>query len=404
MTTQKASPETSDQQQVKNITADIERTRSETSATITAIEHRLSPAELADQAKIPLEQLETRVKTLVKEGLAETKVVLEGQIEAAKGAVHEQLVEAKELVHGQLEDAKSAVKEQLHEAKDLVTEGLSHARQAVKEDIHAAIATTKQSIRDATIGRVENFATQAGDVMNDTKDTIIETIRQNPIPAALAGIGVAWLFMNRSSSARRRSSSVEESRTSGTFDGAGRAVSSAAGRVAHGASELVHGAANALGGVGSSVAGAAHDATIAVRSVVGQGVETASHLVDQTAEAATRFGQDAAEAAGHFATGAQGALTTVAHTARDQAMRAERGLATTLESNPLAFGAVAFAAGAAVGYSLPRTQREDALLGGIRDQVVRNATDFAHDAADSVRHLAEHAGDSARTALSEATK
>ena len=41
--------------------------------------------------------------------------------------------------------------------------------------------------------------------MNDTRDTLVDTVRRNPIPAALAGIGIAWLLMNRSSSNRGRS-------------------------------------------------------------------------------------------------------------------------------------------------------------------------------------------------------
>jgi hypothetical protein len=63
-------------------------------------------------------------------------------------------------------------------------------------------------------------------------------------------------------------------------------------------------------------------------------------------------------------------------------------------------GAVALAAGAVVGYSLPRTDREDALLGGLRDQVLHGASDLAHDAATSLHHLTEQAGDTAREALS----
>src|SRR6202044_1914303 len=100
-------------------------------------------------------------------------------------------------------EAKGAVHEQLHEARDIVTKGLSDARDTLKKDISTAIVHTKESIREATLGRVENIATQAGDVMNSTKDTLIETVRRNPIPAALTGIGLAWLLMNRSSSARR---------------------------------------------------------------------------------------------------------------------------------------------------------------------------------------------------------
>jgi hypothetical protein len=37
--------------------------------------------------------------------------------------------------------------------------------------------------------------------MNDVRDSLIDTIRQNPLPATLAGVGIGWLLMNRSRSA-----------------------------------------------------------------------------------------------------------------------------------------------------------------------------------------------------------
>src|SRR5688572_28778585 len=52
-------------------------------------------------------------------------------------------------------------------------------------------AQIKDGVREATIGRVENMARQAG-------DGLMQTIKDNPLPAAMAGIGLAWLFMNRS--------------------------------------------------------------------------------------------------------------------------------------------------------------------------------------------------------------
>jgi hypothetical protein len=71
-----------------------------------------------------------------------------------------------------------------------------------------------------------------------------------------------------------------------------------------------------------------------------------------------------------------------------------------LQSNPLALGAVALAVGAAVGYSLPRTHKEDALMGAARDHFHGEATHLAHDAAQALQHLAGEAADSAKHALS----
>jgi hypothetical protein len=422
MSTDRAQPE----REVQELAQGIAQTRSDMSATLTALEHRLSPAELGEQAKVQLDHIEARVKVVMKEGLDEAKGVLEEKIVEAKGAVHEQLLVAKDLLAGQILEAKGAVHEQLHEARAIVTKGLSDARDALKKDVSTAIVHTKESIREATLGRVENIATQAGDVMNSTKDTLIETVRRNPGPAALTGIGLAWLLMNRSSSARRARDEgfsgnggprVKDyyGHGSGSTGHLLEGAQDAVGLVAHGASDTVHRVGSAIGSAGAAVAGAAQGATGAVRGAVGHGLDAAAHLAQQTSAAAGRVVHDASDAtgqlvhtasdaAGHLAHQAHDAMGSAAHMARDQAMRVERGLEATLQSNPLALGAVALAVGAAVGYSLPRTHREDELMGEVRDRLFHGATDMAQDAAKSLQHLTSDAGETARKALAEATR
>ena len=46
--------------------------------------------------------------------------------------------------------------------------------QHIKEEL-------KEGIREATIGRVENMARQAGERLNDGANGIVQTIRSNPI-------------------------------------------------------------------------------------------------------------------------------------------------------------------------------------------------------------------------------
>ena len=53
----------------------------------------------------------------------------------------------------------------------------------------------KENVREATIGRVEETA-------KGMSDMVMETIKRNPIPAAMAGAGLALLWMNRSNGSR----------------------------------------------------------------------------------------------------------------------------------------------------------------------------------------------------------
>jgi hypothetical protein len=386
--------------------------------TLSALEQKLSPSELGEKAKVELDHIEARVKVAVKEALHDVKGVLGEEIHEAKGAL----------------------KEQLHEANELARRGLTDAKEALKNDIHAAVANTKEAVREATLGRVENIATQAGDIMITTRDTLVDTVRQNPIPAAMAGIGIAWLLMNRSSANRQRNSAfgraganpyagmayggssyrepARQNFDARNFDGGVRQTVDGGegnvGQILHRAGEAVHHVGSALGGAGATVAGAAHNAAEAARDAVGHGVESASHVAHDVSDSVGRLAHGASDAAAHLAHDAANAASHLAHqahdtaghlaaTARGQARRVENTLQSTMETNPLAFGAVAVMIGAAVGYSLPRTEKEDAWMGHARDHMVDGATDLAKDAARSLHHMTDEAAETAKKALAQAS-
>ena len=62
----------------------------------------------------------------------------------------------------------------------------------------------KDAVREATIGRVEGMWQSAGDNVEYARQSMFETVRTNPIPAAMVGIGLGWLLMNRRSAPQPR--------------------------------------------------------------------------------------------------------------------------------------------------------------------------------------------------------
>jgi hypothetical protein len=135
-----ASGESSDPQVIAE---EIETTRAEMTETIDAIQGRLDPELIADQAV----------------GAA-TEVTVQ-----ARDA-------AKEVVGYAIDEAKTAVRELAGQAKDVV--------------------------RDSTVGRVEQIAGQARMTAQSSGGDMFTIIRQNPIPAALIAAGIGWLWMERS--------------------------------------------------------------------------------------------------------------------------------------------------------------------------------------------------------------
>ncbi len=318
------------------IQRDIERTRAEMSGTIGEIEARLSPAHLREQIMEQVEIAKDSFKAQLKEEMGEAKVHL-----------REGLMEAKETV-------KTQIKEELRDAK----EGVKQEIREVKGEIRQEYQEAKAAVRAATIGKVETMVQVAGDKMTGARTTIVDTIRENPIPAALIGVGLVWMIMGASS---RRSTSSNDNRI-GVVDRGQRVLGTALHRVEDATSGVVH---------------KVRDASLAAGQAVGS---VAVDAKDTVADLAHRAGDTVGDLA-HRAGDTVGTLATqTQQTARQTARRVGDGFENTMRDNPLALGAAAFAIGTAVGLAIPSTQREDALLGEVRDQLLEKAQSMAHDA------------------------
>ena len=318
-------PESKD---VERIKGEIERTRTDLSSTINELETRLSPVQIRSVLRAELEHAEQRVRAMVSD----------------------QLGEAKSAVQGELVEARQVLQDGLDRAEEKLRRGLVDAKSAVKQDVSNAVQDAKRAVRAATLGKIEDLATHIGDKMNQTQDSLIDTVRQNPIPSAMVGAGLVWLLMNRS-----RSASNAMTRARSAVGGAAQQLTDSVNREVHGASEAV------------------------------------GHAVHDASESASQLLHRAKDTAQHWAGEASNAATGAADEARLGLRRAERGLQSTYRENPLALGAAALALGAVVGVALPRTEREDQILGEARDHVLHKAGDAAHQAVASVSQLAEAA-------------
>jgi len=332
----------------------IENTRAGMSATLASLETRLSSDEIREKVSTELTHVEERVRVVVRE----------------------QMGEAKALVQAELVEAKNLLRTEMNEAEDKIKRGLGEARDAVKQDVKEAITGAKHALRAATLGRVEDLATNIGDKMNETRDTLVDTVRNNPVPAAIMGVGLVWLLMNRSKSSK---ASGESDLNGGSNGGS------------NGGRQVVGQLKQAVSGAGSAVSGMGHQISDATGKAFDQASDAAGSALHGVSDAAMGLAHGASNAASHLAEQASGAAVSVARGAQQGAKRVEAGFQNQLHENPLAIGAAALAIGAVVGFSLPRTQREDQLMGDTRDRLLHQAGDAAHGAATSVSQAAEKA-------------
>ena len=217
----------------------------------------------------------------------------------------------------------------------------------------------KQDIRDATIGKVENMAQSAADQMGEVRHTVTDTIRENPIPAVMVGVGLGWLLYN----AREQGSS--------RFGGRGRRTWS--GRYGGRYSDTEYGTGY-RGGTGRGSSSAEPD-------VIDRAGERASSAQDTADELMERTRQGARNVAGR----AQDVAQDIADETRYRARRLE----DQFYENPLAMGAAALAVGMTAGLAIPETRRESKLMGGARDRLAHKMREVAEETKDRVERVVD---------------
>ncbi len=126
--------------------------------------------------------------------------------------------------------------------------------------------------------------------------------------------------------------------------------------------------------------------------------ETVSNAASQTWETAASAAGQAREGVSNLAGQVAERASDLGGQVRQGALRAQDQYRQAVIDNPLAVGAVALAAGAAVGLMLPSTQTENRWMGETRENLVQAAEQAARGTIEKVRQVAGEAGRVAREA------
>ncbi len=223
-------------------------------------------------------------------------------------------------------------------------------------------------------------------------------VRDNPLPVALIGLGVAWLAMGGrmrtelspwSDAPPMRSSRV--SSTYATDDAGGVAGTS----YEDDWSDDETGAALDEPGLGERVAQAGSSAGERVRDTMSSATSRAKGGLSSAAQRARDLAHDAGERIGGMREGVRRRAGSIRGTTRVRVDRARDRTMRMIDEQPLVLGAIGVAIGAAIGTALPATRREDELLGGTRDGLLEGAGEVARegmrDVASSARRVARTA-------------
>jgi len=190
------------------------------------------------------------------------------------------------------------------------------------------------AVKEATVGRVGRAVDDMTDKVSETGGSFVERIRQNPIPAVLAGTGIAWLFMGGRRSARptgREGAQLDD-------QSLGAQATDHVGRIVDGAS-----------------------------TTVGEAAETARVQ-------AGKIGMQAQE----------------------QVQRVQSGFQQMLEDNPVPVALVAAGLGALIAATVPQTAVEDQIAGQARERVTQQARQIGDKVGRVAERVQTSAGEEAR--------
>jgi len=323
------------------------------------------------------------------------------------------------------EDVTRRTREIRHDIEQ-TREELSETVEAIQEKLRPRniVAGATQRVKTATTERVREMVDNAGEAAQDAAsyarerlEGTYDSVRTNPIPAAMIGIGAAWLLMQRSGGNRGyRQNANSRSYTGGetSRDYTARDYPYRAGNPSwSNASEesgFFHRVRNnpipaALATIGLSwlafsdgegdrevgrdrYAGSyGAYGTDRYRRAPRSGDESTTEgesLVDRAKESAEYLQDRAQQVQGRAQEYVEESRVAVRRVSR----RAQTQLQRMMEDNPLLVGAGALMIGAAFGLAVPETDRENELMGDARDSVVERAQSLARDAATNVQNAA----------------
>lgn len=210
-----------------------------------------------------------------------------------------------------------------------------------------------------------------------------DSVRENPISAALIGMGVVWMFMGGSNTS--------------LFGGGGR--KSVFRTAARGAEQMVDAVRGTASSIGSSVGQAASRGASDLGRASAAVWETASRTAGQAADTVASAYDTTANAASRTAETICDATTTTTHAMQETGRRwsgtVQQNIAVLFERQPLLLGAVGLAIGAGIAASIQTTQAENKVMG--------KASDFVRETvAEKTAQVKEQVQDMAGAALQEA--
>lgn len=309
----------------------------------------------------------------------------------------EQNAENPEAIKAEIERTRSQMSSKIDTLQErLHPDNLKHQAQ---EALQSAVQEGADSLRSY----VREHST-------DLRDAVVDSFKRNPVPTALVGLGIGWILLESLGSRDQRDATqkawprasdrerftnewAQQNRSEYNRSYSGYAAASQPSYVGQGddrdpdyrgtdyrgaegrSRDVSNGHSQGLGEKAQQLGDTVKDKA---SQAVDQIQDTANHLASEVSDKTQEWSHEARTGVMHLGD----------QTGR-QVKQAGRQAQHLLEENPLAVGAAALALGAVIGLLLPATQRENQLVGELRDDLVEKGKAVASDVSQRVQEVVE---------------
>jgi ElaB/YqjD/DUF883 family membrane-anchored ribosome-binding protein len=292
-------------------------------------------------------------------------------------------------------DTESQDTDEIRDEIEETRANMSQTIDAIQEKLSPERITeqAKDAVREATVGRVEQIVDNASETVRDTGSSFVDLIKQNPIPAAMAAVGIGWLWRSRNTASVHQVKHIGPTYTPysdrQTYGFAGQPRGGSYGGYRGHSGTYYYGGRQGT----PYYAGQGPDDE---QSRLGQATDQAGEKASQAKEQVGEFAGQAKDQVTEFAGQMSDQFGEYADQAQYQARRAQYQFQDMFRDNPLAIGLAAFGLGAAVGLAVPETRKEDEFFGDAREGVIDRAQEMAQDTMEKVQNVMSDVSETAQ--------
>ena len=248
-----------------------------------------------------------------------------------------------------------------------------------------------QDIGQSMVQTAQDAGQKAQDMVQDVTKTVQDTVKGAAAKTQDVAQGVAGKVQDVTQKVAEKASTAKAA-AGDAIDSAKATIPAAKGVLSNAASKIGTASASGAQSAGSALW------TLIQRNPL-QAIFVISSLIwlfrsnkaaaSQPPVSLTDAAGDAAEKVGTVAGQVQVAATNLSSQVSEQASRGAGWFTQTLQTNPLAIGAMAIVFGAGLGFSVPETPYENKLLGKTRDDLAGKVQAAAQDLTQKVTTVAQ---------------